>query len=682
LTVKHTDTAEPGAPLLIGVIGKRDLNGAAAKVREAFDAAFDLLDRRLPCTPKILLSALATGADTVAAEAALARKGWRVIAPLPFAREVYETDFTDPADLARLQSLLAHPRVRVMELAPLRRPGGEARYAPADLVRTADSPPDRTLHYEQAGLYIAERSAVLISLGDPDEAPERIGGTARTLKWRLQGPDPVVNAMRARSADLLHEKELEEPRVGPVWRIRLRPEDALGGERLALTVELPGEGADHPLGANHTTEVSLAFARGLEAFNRLVGRFAPRALTGAAPDAVARLRELRAGLSAVQGEMKARVQRSVWMIAAVFFLAIFSLEAHIALDAYAWADWLSTAYFLCILTAVGLYALAVGRRWQPIAEDYRAISEALRVQIVLWQSGLDGRDHRVDLRFLHGAEASLGMVRQTVGQFIEAARLWTPPPPPNPDAAADWIKAQIRYFDAKIGQHSAAVARVQCASWFLFLAGLAASACVGAMPVQSLKTPFVLTAAAEWPATGRAVALGLAALVGVGLYFVALRLRALIDALTYRQRGRRRLFRVLDILCALAAGVILALALCDVSALLPFPGLGHGGELESGAWREHQAEKLMLMGAVLTTALAGAIRFVADKLSWEAELQGYEQAHAYFHRAKRNLDALTGEDAPARRQALILELVDLALQEDEAWLTAHRERPLEPLLGG
>ena len=118
------DVAPSGAPFLIGITGKRDLKGQEDAVRAALDGTFDIIDARLPHSPKILLSALAKGADTVAAEAALARPGWRVVAPLPFEREVYEGDFPDPASLARLRSLMADPR---RQGHPAPRPAGRAR---------------------------------------------------------------------------------------------------------------------------------------------------------------------------------------------------------------------------------------------------------------------------------------------------------------------------------------------------------------------------------------------------------------------------------------------------------------------------------------------------------------------------------------------------------------------------
>ena len=664
--------------MLVGVVGKLDLMGADAAVRAAFDTLFDRLDLALPDTPKILLSALARGADSVSAQAALAREGWRVVAPLPFAQAAYETDFA-AEDLALFRQLTAHPLVRRIELEPLTRSDGEGRYTAEELMRASPSPAYRTLHYEQLGLWIAERSGILIMVDGADadaDAQDRVGGTARIADWRLNGPDGVALDVRARSAELLHEGELEAPRVGPVWRIELAP--GLDGlmEPLILAVQLPGEERTYPLGANHATKASLAFAEGLDAFNRLAARLAPQAMADddEAADAAAHLRRMRSALSAIQHAMKARLTRSIWIIAGLFFLAIAALEAHVALDSYAWADGLSVVYFLCILGAGALYALAAGQRWQPLAEDYRALSEALRAQIVLWRSGLCAHDQRADQRFLHSADGTLGVVRLTVGHLIEGARLSRPQSALDEEAAKEWTDVQSRYFETRISERGAAVRRVQCASWFLFVGGLAAFACVAAMAFDAFKPPFDAAVSAPWPVLTRIGGLGLAALAEAGLFLAALRLRTLIDRAGWRHRRLRALWRTLDIATAALAGVILVFVQCDVAALLPAAG--------GAAWRDHQAEKLMLMGAVLTTALAGAIRFVADKLSWEAELQGYELAHAYFHRAKLKLATLAEQGDEARRKALVLELVDQALKENEAWLTAHRERPLEPVLGG
>ena len=52
--------------------GKRDLPMGEAAVRKALELIFERLDARCPHTPKVLLSMLAAGTDTVAARSARA----------------------------------------------------------------------------------------------------------------------------------------------------------------------------------------------------------------------------------------------------------------------------------------------------------------------------------------------------------------------------------------------------------------------------------------------------------------------------------------------------------------------------------------------------------------------------------------------------------------------------------
>ena len=52
------------APIIVGITGKRDLNGKDEVVRTALSTALDVLDEYFPLSPKILLSALARGAGT------------------------------------------------------------------------------------------------------------------------------------------------------------------------------------------------------------------------------------------------------------------------------------------------------------------------------------------------------------------------------------------------------------------------------------------------------------------------------------------------------------------------------------------------------------------------------------------------------------------------------------------
>src|SRR4051812_47772230 len=108
-------------PIIIGMTGGSEREGDA--VSAALRAIFDLLDERYPGTPKILLTALSTGADILAAEDVVARKEWEVLSPLALPPELHLREHDDPAAM-KLRALIdaASPRkkVRLFMLDPLR----------------------------------------------------------------------------------------------------------------------------------------------------------------------------------------------------------------------------------------------------------------------------------------------------------------------------------------------------------------------------------------------------------------------------------------------------------------------------------------------------------------------------------------------------------------------------------
>ena len=416
------------APLLIGVTGKLDLKGADEAVRAALSLAFDRLDARCPGTPKVLLSALAKGADTVAAEAALARPGWSVVAPLPFSADLYLEDF-DAAAGARLRGLLANPRVRALVVEPLRKRDGGKPFSDPELSRSSEDGSARTDHYEQVGLFIAERAAILIAVMEAAEPPGKIGGSARIVHHRLTGElDADTIRVVRRSEVLLEPPRLADRHTGPVWVVDLdRLDRNPGAPADALLVWNPGDAGPAPLGAKPATTLSLTLADGVEGFNRRVSRLsgpAWKALEARAGphrgDAASQLRRLRIGLSLVQGEMIRRVRRSIrqlaWLsLATILMFEIYvdlgSRDFYLDLDRFAWAPLACVAYIVLLLAAVFIYWHAGRQRWQRIAEDYRAAAEALRVQLAWWESGLTGRDDRIRA-VLPARRARLGAAAQ------------------------------------------------------------------------------------------------------------------------------------------------------------------------------------------------------------------------------------------------------------------------------
>jgi hypothetical protein len=678
--------ADPGralTPLLVGVTGKLDLKGADAEVRAALDLVLDRLDARCPGTPKLLLSSLARGADTLAAEAALARPGWRIIALLPFDEALFLEDF-DQAGGERLKGLLANERVSSVVLAPLRRSEHGQPFAPSELHRSSVHNPARTDHYEQAGLFVAERAAVLIAVMAAQETPGKVGGAARIVRYRLDGELDAGAADIARRSDVLFEPpRLVDRRTGPVWLVDLSglaraPDDPAK----ALMVWNPGEAGPSTLGEGPGTRASLRLPDGLEAFNQRVAgvdaqvwRALEARLGPGGRDAASQIRRIRAALSLVQGQMVRNVRQSIVLLAMLSIAAILSFELYVDLTVYAWTRWLSIVYSGLLAVAILIYGYAARQRWQPIAEDYRAAAEALRVQLIWWASGLTAREDRISRFYLRGAHGSLSQLRVMVEHIVDAALLCFDAPPLDPAAAGAWVDGQIEFFDQRIAARRRELSFVEGASWFLFGASLGVGASLAVMQLTLTLWP-VLSTISRCAASTRLGLLLAAAFAIAGLLLIAIRAREggeADDALSARSTAPAWI-------TGIAAGVILAFSLCDLATLASAGGVVSGRPALTLQW----ARELIAIAMILPATIAGALRFVADKSSWAAELAGYEHAGERFRRGRDALARAPADQAAgaAERREIVLALGAEALDENEAWLRSHRERPLEPVVGG
>ena len=667
------------AAVVIGITGKRDLKGQDATVRAALRQALAELDARFPDTPKILLSALAEGADTNAAEEALARSNWQVVAPLPFRLELYLQDFAAPA-ADHLRRLIEDPRVRVLELDPLVDPTAGTAFAPSALSRRPQGANEsRSLHYEQVGLFIAQNCALMLAVMPADERPGRVGGTARVVDYRLRGrADRDARLVLEHSNVLRKPSLLDQANTGPVWLVDL---DAAESKRAGLSgsikVLLPDSETTETSTPDRLLERSLALIGYLEAFNRRV----PRQVTGqkadlGAPDAASMLRRLRATLSAIQMQVNRRVRNSIFGLAALFVLAVLALESYSAFNSQ--GPWRLTIFVYAVLLSSGFLLYHVARRyaWQPTAEDYRAVAEALRVQIVWWEAGLIKPEHRVDQFYLRGARGSLALVRAALRHMIDAAGLWSPRPQPASDPEQQWIRGQISFFEAKIADRRASLSSVEAWSWFLIMVAMGPAAVLLFLEAN----PARVGEALRWMSQDADVGSRLAVFVAAAGIVLMICRRAVPRwagqmVLLGDQHGRMLNFR--RFATAFFAGLLMS--------IIVFLGWAE--------WRQPHAEalfalrELFVISTIMLTAVAGALRFIADKLSWEAEVNGYEEILDTFHHAQTELAAIPGEepmsaDAAAARGSIILALGKEALDENETWIRRHRERPIEPLVGG
>lgn len=164
------NSSNMGIPIVIGVTGHRDLRDQDIQLlRELASNELKKLMAQYPNSEFVMLNSIASGADTVCAEAAL-ELGIKLICPLPLPTQEYRKDFSEP-DAAMFDELLK--KASGVFVAPNTEPLPDCQ--------------TRDFHYRQAGIYIAAHSHVLVALWDGTPAKPDGCGTAETVDFMLQG---------------------------------------------------------------------------------------------------------------------------------------------------------------------------------------------------------------------------------------------------------------------------------------------------------------------------------------------------------------------------------------------------------------------------------------------------------------------------------------------------------------
>lgn len=159
-----------GIPLYIGITGHRTLGDVDAKrVMRTIENELDFLKEHYPCTPLILVSALAEGADRIAVEAAI-QKGIPYCVVLPTSADIYQKDFTTASSRSEFVAYLQQATV-VINASQAH--GGD----PSLSIR-----PDIYVH---AGDEICKMCQVLIAVWDGLPA-KGAGGTAWVVEQFLK----------------------------------------------------------------------------------------------------------------------------------------------------------------------------------------------------------------------------------------------------------------------------------------------------------------------------------------------------------------------------------------------------------------------------------------------------------------------------------------------------------------
>lgn len=729
-----------------------------ARVRKRLAQAFAYIGKRCPHVPKVLLTGGAFGSDLLAAEAALAAgTDWSVAIVLPYDEDLFEYDFfpdekrpdVEHPDLRILRALLAEAESgagrRVLARAMPRLMSAAGVEASRDELNKHSDLHDRALrraHYEQAGQYIAETAMVLVAVMDPDERPDihmANGATPRIVAARRAGrPDAAGTAVSARSAVVRREwSELLASPGGYVWL--LDPSDMAARAMPPVRVLPPLRdrpvadvfggypGREMPSGRNHHSMLMHLALRAHDRSARLLGwpamadrlrlrdsvhpmlsfddfeqlrrqdpKVPPNPISlDAVTDTAQYIDRLRDMIRRPQRHAREKVDRGRLWVSGLFVFAIAALETSAKFFHRSWMPML--AYVAATVT-IGIVVFHTRLNlWEPRSEDYRAISEMLRVQRAWWGAGLTDRVDRVHLQ---GVDVELARPRDAARAILGWLALltnWTTATGPAanwsqvravpagepadrprstnvivrmPRAPADWIGQQLSFYAKTVTQREEVMHRRDTETWLLFTT----AAILAAVVAMWLLVPDSM----DWFAGPLPIlAWTILAAVAVGLRMHLRKLRGWPGIVMMLLTG---------VVCAAGLGVTLV-------------GLGHGAyslvreywacgplrEIESAS---EMTKRMTVWTFVVLTAIAGAVRFHAEKSGYEAEAFAYRDALDKFERAERAIAALTdpvsgvpGGAGEMEARALVRELGYLALHENETWLKTHRERPLSPVVG-
>ena len=484
-----TDAPHP-FPIIVGVAGHGDILPAAEPaVRAAVVALLTAMKGRFGDALHVL-TALADGADQLVADVA-SELSIAIIAVAPMPLAACRARVTDVAGLDRHWS----NSVLRFEL-------------PAPCVSGATPEDEEALIFEQLGVLISRRSHLLLALWDGLE-PEgslkrRRAGAGAVVRMRRHGEDHLQGF---RDSRLFPNgvSRLELSRGGPVAQIvtpcahtdGALPAGAAAGDCLILPDDVdveagrskmikPGEiwhGLDEAARQDFGNVQKLS--KDIEGFNRhdrrlfieQVGYLSPKdvlAPTGYAGECVDRLRRWQAAADVAAQNLQRRLHgdltpaQSMWQVGGkaivaflrvfkggrfpnpgiVFMFAILAPTAVFLFEAYAHLKtfWALRAYLGILLVGFLIYDRVVkAQAWQSRFQDYRALAEAMRVQM-FWAAA--ATPEAVSDSYLRKQRGELGWIQFALrgpALWSSAAAL-TLARPCRDFVMTGWVEDQLNYF--------------------------------------------------------------------------------------------------------------------------------------------------------------------------------------------------------------------------------------------
>jgi hypothetical protein len=442
------------SPFVVGVSGHRDLHpDTLPQLAEQVAEFLTQLKQHLPDSELRIMAGMATGADLLVVQTALAHE-CQVDAILPMPLAQYAADF-DPDSFRLLKTLLAHPRVRCVELA-----------MPAGLDAHASEAARRDAHYSVLTQTLIRGCSLLIALWDGEPSPLP-GGTADTV-LRYLG----VRASHHRHDAQLHFSDATDEGDLPArlayWIPTLRAHDEVaGGSRAPCFLAGLGDNALQRVAKMPRRLV--VHLRSLNAYNHEYRRFLQRWGGTTPPDSLLRDLADSPQLNAHERSVLEEIDRQYGKadalalyfqkrsdrLFAFFNIVAFAMGlAYLAYEKVSNARMLLLVYLVILVTSAGLYYVLQERHWFAKHLMCRALAETLRVKFYM---RLAGGDHLVDAErvlSLSGINRFHGF--GWIGHVLTA--LESPAVESTPQSARAargnlaWIDNQRQYFVRKVAR--------------------------------------------------------------------------------------------------------------------------------------------------------------------------------------------------------------------------------------
>jgi hypothetical protein len=386
--------------LVVGVTGHRDLVTAdEPALRDALRELLDDIAQSAQHTRVVVIAALRRGAGLLSAEVAL-DAGLAVIGCIAAPRETYERDFA-AVDAPRLRAVLD-------------------RCSHVAVVAHDDADPDGE---SATGWYLAFHSHILVALWD-GATPRTPGATARIVALRetgLASAHWASNAAAPHDPDPMPVFQIVTPRIGAE-----RPAD-VGSVLRRYPRRFTGD-------RKAQASFDAALAR-LDRFNEDL------AVTGDASDAAG-----LPGLTARTDRTANRLQRrALYQLRTLYGISLIAIAAQLGFGDKLGPEPVKIATLAAAFIA---YRIARNADLENRYQDYRAVSEGMRVQIA-WNAAGAGNEF-VDPYYMRMQQSELQWIRMALRS---AALVESLTPAVRDDRVAlDWVREQWRYYHRAAGR--------------------------------------------------------------------------------------------------------------------------------------------------------------------------------------------------------------------------------------